>query len=146
MRVSDDTGFLTLVFFNPNPKYLASRLPIGATRIITGEVIERYNEKQMMHPSRILDLDSDELNVHFEPVYANVAGLSQKTLGKICKEAARPAADFPDWLSDDLKFQYGWQALVRHCKQHITHNMKVIFYQMPRRANALRLMNFWRGN
>ncbi len=110
VRVSDDTGFLTLVFFNPNPKYLSSRLPTGATRIITGEVIERYNEKQMMHPSRILDLDSDELNVHFEPVYANVAGLSQKTLGKICKEAARPAADFPDWLSDDIKFQYGWQS------------------------------------
>lgn len=125
IRVSDDTGFMTLIFFNPNKRYLESRLPIGATRIITGITEEKYHEKQMVHPSRILDFGSEELNIAFEGVYLNVAGLSQKTLGKICRQAAEPCLDFQDWLPESLKFQYGWEDFgkalnILHAPEHET--------------------------
>lgn len=109
IRVSDETGFLTLVFFSPNPKYLKSRLPIGARRIVTGEIQERYNEKQMMHPSRILNLDDPELQIAFEPIYHNVGGLSQKTLGRACLEAAKRTYGIDDWLDESIKAREKWQ-------------------------------------
>ena len=108
IRVSDETGFLTLVFFSPNPRYLSSRLPVGAKRIITGEIQERFNEKQMMHPSRILNLDDKELLIEFEPIYHNVAGLSQKTLGRACQEAASRAQSIEDWLDETIKSRENW--------------------------------------
>lgn len=106
--VSDETGFMTLVFFHPNPKYLTSVLPIGEKRIISGEVFEKYGEKQMLHPARILSPDSDELDIIFEPVYSNVAGLSQKTLGKACFEAASKAELLKEWLDASVKEKYGF--------------------------------------
>eukprot|EP01031_Cornospumella_fuschlensis_P006488 gene6488-8066_t len=87
IQVSDDTGFLSLLFFKPNPRYLTERLPEGAVRVVSGEISERYGERQMIHPSRILNLDDPDLGVVFEPIYRSVAGLSHRTLAKICGAA-----------------------------------------------------------
>lgn len=137
IRVSDETGFLTLVFFSPNPKYLSARLPVGAKRIVTGEIIERYNEKQMMHPSRILNLDDPELQIAFEPVYQNVGGLSQKTLGRACLEAARRAFGIEDWLDESIKSREKWlgfsDALLA------AHNPQGLEEADPQSANRRRL-------
>ena len=47
---ADDTGTLTLVYFNVKSDYLARLLPIGAERIVSGRV-EFYNGMaQMPHP------------------------------------------------------------------------------------------------
>lgn len=106
--VSDDTGFLTLVFFNPNPKFLKARLPIGEKRVVSGEIVEKFNEKQMVHPSRILNLGDEALNVAFETIYPNTGGLSQKTLGKICHEAADLVNIPIEWIDDSLLKREKW--------------------------------------
>lgn len=108
VRVSDESGFLTLVFFNPNTKYLKSRLPIGEVRVISGEVQERFHERQMTHPSRILNEDDEDLKIEFEAIYPNVGGLAQKTLGRACKQAANAATDIKDWIDENLRAREHW--------------------------------------
>lgn len=108
VRVSDETGFMVLVFFNPNPRYLKARLPIGARRIISGEVSERFYEKQITHPSRILDIDDVAANVAFEAVYHNTAGLSQKALASVCKQAAGLTIGYAEWLDEKIIARHNW--------------------------------------
>lgn len=108
VRMSDDSGFLTLLFFKPNVRYLGDRLPIGATRIVSGEVGERYGERQIIHPSRILNPDDPDLGVMFEPIYRSVAGLTQRNLARFCKAAAQIAKNLPEWADPALVKQQGW--------------------------------------
>ena len=110
VHVSDDTGFLSLLFFKPNARYLAERLPEGAMRVVSGEVTERYGERQMIHPSRILNLDDPDLGVVFEPVYRSVAGLSHRTLARICGAAAQKAEGLAEWADPALVAREGWQS------------------------------------
>ncbi|MFN5268583.1 MAG: ATP-dependent DNA helicase RecG [Hyphomonadaceae bacterium] len=117
VQVSDDTGFLSLLFFKPNARYLSERLPEGAIRVVSGEISERYGERQMIHPSRILNLDDPDLGVVFEPIYRSVAGLSHRTLAKICAAAAQKAEGLAEWVDPALVARESWQsfgtALVR---------------------------------
>ena len=117
VQVSDDTGFLSLLFFKPNARYLSERLPEGATRVVSGEISERYGERQMIHPSRILNLDDPDLGVVFEPIYRSVAGLSHRALAKICGAAAHKAEGLAEWADPALVAREGWEsfgaALVR---------------------------------
>ncbi len=108
VRLSDESGFLTLLFFKPNTRYLLDRLPVGQLRIVSGEVGERYGERQMVHPSRIMNVDDPELGVMFEPVYRSVAGLAHRTLARICSAAAGMAKGVPEWANAELINRQGW--------------------------------------
>ncbi|KAF0186216.1 MAG: ATP-dependent DNA helicase RecG [Hyphomonadaceae bacterium] len=108
VQVSDESGFMTLAFFHPNPKYLKAKLPIGAPRVVSGIVHERFGERQMIHPSRILSPDDEELKIEFEAIYPNVGGLAQKTLGKACKQAAVLASGIKDWIDEPLRKRENW--------------------------------------
>jgi ATP-dependent DNA helicase RecG len=108
VRMSDESGFLTLLFFKPNTRYLLDRLPVGQMRIVSGEVGERYGERQIVHPSRIMDTDDPDLSVMFEPVYRSVAGLAHRTLARICSAAAGTAKGIPEWADAELIKRQGW--------------------------------------
>jgi ATP-dependent DNA helicase RecG len=108
VRLSDESGFLTLLFFKPNVRYLTERLPVGATRIVSGEIGERYGERQIIHPSRIMTPDDPDLGVMFEPVYRSVAGLAHRSLARFCKSAAEKAAGLPEWADPNLVSQQDW--------------------------------------
>jgi ATP-dependent DNA helicase RecG len=110
VRMSDESGFLTLLFFKPNTRYLLDRLPVGQTRIVSGEVGERYGERQIVHPSRIMNTDDPDLGVMFEPVYRSVAGLAHRTLARICHAAAATAKNIPEWADVELTKQQGWSS------------------------------------
>lgn len=108
VRMSDESGFLTLLFFKPNTRYLLDRLPVGQMRIVSGEVGERYGERQIVHPSRILNTDDPDLGVMFEPVYRSVAGLAHRTLGRIVNAAAGSAKGLPEWADGELIKRQNW--------------------------------------
>ena len=60
IRVFDNTGDMTLVFFKPRKAYLQAQLPEGSTRVISGKC-EVYNaELQMTHPDYIVAPDNVE--------------------------------------------------------------------------------------
>ena len=50
--VEDDTGDVELVFFLANHEWVRSRLPVGATRWISGKLELWDGRRQMVHPDR----------------------------------------------------------------------------------------------
>ncbi len=79
----DDTGILTLVYFNVKSDYLARLFPIGAERIVSGRV-EFYNGiAQMPHPDLVLRPDEAR------PAEADRAGLSADRGPAAARRAAR---------------------------------------------------------
>ena len=53
IRCRDETGLLTLVFFNGREDYLRKTLPEGEVRVVSGQ-LERYRDEfQMTHPDHV---------------------------------------------------------------------------------------------
>src|SRR5690606_3594617 len=72
---SDETGFITLVFFHARADYLIKALPEGSKRIISGRVEDYGGARQMTHPDHIVDPAIAGGLPLFEPVYPLTAGL-----------------------------------------------------------------------
>jgi ATP-dependent DNA helicase RecG len=94
---SDETGDLTLTYFNARRDYLQKLLPVGERRYVSGTV-ELYDHMlQMVHPDRVVaEADLAKLPL-VEPVYPLTEGL---TLYQVCKAADAALArlpDLPEW-------------------------------------------------
>ncbi len=87
---ADDTGILTLVYFNVKSDYLARLFPVGAERIVSGKV-EFYNgAAQMPHPDLVLRPDELDRLKPIEPVYPLTAGLAPRAVQRAAAAAAAP--------------------------------------------------------
>jgi ATP-dependent DNA helicase RecG len=94
---SDETGFLTLVFFNARADYLTRSLPVGARRIVSGRIDEFGGARQMAHPDHIVDPADNAALPLFEPVYPLTAGLSASVMRKAIQAGLARAPALPEW-------------------------------------------------
>src|SRR5262245_49953861 len=94
---SDETGDLTLTYFNARRDYLQELLPIGERRYVSG-TIELYDHMlQMVHPDRVVaEADLGKLPL-VEPVYPLTEGLSLNQVGKAADAALARLPDLPEW-------------------------------------------------
>lgn len=111
IRVFDETGDMTLVFFRSYGSTLERQYPEGSQRLISGKV-EVYNaEAQMSHPDYVFALDqADEMPV-YEPVYPLTAGLSPKVARKTvwsALEAVSQEDNLPEWIEDSFFVRQDW--------------------------------------
>ena len=106
--VHDDTGQMTLVFFNGREKYLREQLPEGETRIISGKVDVFGKEIQMTHPDYMVKEDDQDSLPAIEPVYPLTTGLSTKVTNKAVRGALENCPDLPEWLDDAYKEKEKW--------------------------------------
>ncbi|WP_031555469.1 ATP-dependent DNA helicase RecG [Parvularcula oceani] len=105
---SDETGFLTLVFFRPRADWLRQQLPEGEVRIVSGR-IERYGSAlQMAHPDLIAEAGQDDALPPAEPVYPMTAGLTGKVMRRAVSASLEKAPDLPEWQRPDLLARHGW--------------------------------------
>ena len=106
----DETGRLSLVFFNARADYLAGILPEGETRIVSGKV-ERYGgEVQMTHPDYVVpEKERDSLPL-IEPVYPLTQGISLRVLLKAITAALARAPELDEWQDAALLAREGWAA------------------------------------
>ena len=110
VRLGDGSGFLTLIFFKPNARYLAGKLPVGQTVVVSGEVSERYGLRQMIHPARIAAPDEDLQGPPVTPVYPTTATLPVRVLVRACQAAAERAEGLADWVDPQLLRREDWAA------------------------------------
>ena len=107
------TGFLTLVYFNVKSDYLARLLPVGAERIVSGQV-ELYNGiAQIAHPDLVLRPDEIDRLKPIEPVYPLTAGLSPRVVQKAVGAALERIPDLPEWIDPGLRARRGWPGVGR---------------------------------
>src|SRR5262249_43967613 len=65
----DETGDLTLIYFNARKDYLQKLLPVGERRYVSGTVALYDHMRQMVHPDRVVaEADLAKLPL-VEPVY-----------------------------------------------------------------------------
>src|SRR6266567_8748213 len=94
---SDETGDLTLTYFNASRDYLQKLLPVGERRYVSGTV-ELYDHMlQMVHPDRVVaEADLAKLPL-VEPVYPLTEGLTLNQVRRAADGALDRLPDLPEW-------------------------------------------------
>ena len=105
---SDETGFITLVFFHAKGDWLRQKLPEGAVRVVSGRV-ERYgDELQMAHPDHIATLEERDSVQTVEPIYPLTAGITLKPMTRAVRAALARAPALPEWSEPRLVEARRW--------------------------------------
>jgi ATP-dependent DNA helicase RecG len=99
--VEDDTGDVELVFFLANHEWVRSRLPIGATRWISGKLELWDGRRQMVHPDRVMNAEELERLPLVEPVYGLTEGLYQRAVAPAAESALKRLPRLPEWISEE---------------------------------------------
>jgi ATP-dependent DNA helicase RecG len=97
VRVFDDSGFLTLVFFGGYGGQLQERHPAGARRVVSGKVEDQGYGWQMAHPDYMVAPDKAGEIPALEPVYPATAGLAPRLVRRLALEALERAPDLAEW-------------------------------------------------
>ncbi|HLN25032.1 MAG TPA: ATP-dependent DNA helicase RecG, partial [Patescibacteria group bacterium] len=105
---SDDSGFLTLVFFHAKRDWLEKLLPVGSERIVSGTVEHFNNEFQITHPDHVVPVDKIAEVMTIEPVYPLTAGLASKVMVKAVRGAVERAPNLPEWIESTVLAHHRW--------------------------------------
>lgn len=97
---SDETGYVTLIFFHARADYLIKALPEGARRIISGRIEDYNGAKQMPHPDHIVDPAAADGLPLYEPVYPLTAGLPPSVMRKAAQAAIARAPHLSEWQDE----------------------------------------------
>ncbi|QJP12733.1 ATP-dependent DNA helicase RecG [Starkeya sp. ORNL1] len=106
--VGDDTGDVTLVFFNADRGRMERLLPIGETRWISGSIALYDGMRQMVHPDRVVDEAGLARLPPVEPLYPLVEGLGHGHVRRAVDAALRLVRDLPEWQGHDTLQAEAW--------------------------------------
>jgi ATP-dependent DNA helicase RecG len=95
--VEDETGDVSLIFFNGNRGRLEKLLPLGAKRFVSGKIELWDGMRQMVHPDRILDEQGAADLPAVEAIYGLTEGLSSRMVAKFIGAALERVPSLPEW-------------------------------------------------
>jgi ATP-dependent DNA helicase RecG len=105
---SDESGRLSLTFFNGREDYLRKLLPPGELRVVSGKVELYQGEAQMTHPDHVVPVEQRHEILRVEPVYGLTAGLTQKAVQKAIVAAVERTPELPEWQDSAYLARQGW--------------------------------------
>ncbi|MFN3584962.1 ATP-dependent DNA helicase RecG [Phenylobacterium sp.] len=97
VRVFDQTGFLSLVFFGSYGAQLEQRHPVNSKRIVSGRVEDKGFGLQIVHPDYMLAPDKAAEIPELEAVYPATEGLPPRRVRTFVEEALERAPNLPEW-------------------------------------------------
>src|SRR3954451_11728771 len=105
---SDETGDITLTYFNARRDYLEKLLPVGERRIVSGTAAFYDGMLQMVHPDRVVpEAEAAKLPL-VEPVYPLTEGLTLNVVRKAAESALSCAPLLPEWQDEAWLGQQNW--------------------------------------
>lgn len=105
---SDESGFVTLVFFRAREDYLQKTLPEGEKRLVSGKIEDFNGALQITHPDHIADPEKPDEMPLFEPVYPLTAGLTANVMRKAAANALTRAPVLSEWQDASWLKSQGW--------------------------------------
>ena len=105
---SDETGFITLVFFHARADYLKRVLPEGRARLVSGKIEDFNGARQMTHPDYIVEPDKAGEMPVYEAVYPLTAGLSAAVMRKAALGALARTSGLPEWQDPAWRRSNNW--------------------------------------
>src|SRR5215216_5668507 len=94
---SDETGTITLTYFNARRDFLEKLLPEGQRRIVSGVAQSYDGMLQMVHPDRVVPEAHAAKLPLVEPVYPLTEGLGLNVVRKAAEAALSRAPMLPEW-------------------------------------------------
>src|SRR3954454_8330719 len=105
---SDETGDITLTYFNARRDYLEKLLPVGERRIVSGTAAFYDGMLQMVHPDRVVpEAEAAKLPL-VEPVYPLTEGLTLNVVRKAAEGASSRVPSLPEWQDEAWLRQQNW--------------------------------------
>ncbi|MFT0890864.1 ATP-dependent DNA helicase RecG [Pseudochelatococcus sp. G4_1912] len=96
--VEDGTGDVTLVFFSMTQARIDKMLPLGETRVVSGQIEFWESFRQMVHPDRVMTVEEAENQPLIEPIYGQTEGLTSRTIARIAQVALEQnLPQLPEW-------------------------------------------------
>ncbi len=97
IETSDESGTLTLTYFNARRDYLEKLLPVGERRYVSGTATLYDGMLQMTHPDRVLtEAELDKMPL-IEPVYPLTEGLGANQVRKAVDAALAKLPELTEW-------------------------------------------------
>jgi ATP-dependent DNA helicase RecG len=93
----DDTGDITLTYFNARRDYLKKLLPEGALRYVSGTAELYDGMLQMVHPDRVVDEAGFAGLPLVEPVYPLTEGVTLNNIRRAMDATLAKIPDLPEW-------------------------------------------------
>jgi ATP-dependent DNA helicase RecG len=107
---SDETGTITLTFFNARRDYLEKLLPVGEVRYVSGTAAYYDGMLQMVHPDRVVS-EADLAKMPLvEPVYPLTEGLGLAVVRKAAEAALAKVPALPEWQDAAFLRKQEWPA------------------------------------
>jgi ATP-dependent DNA helicase RecG len=105
---SDETGDLTLVWFNAHRVRIEQICPVGETRIVSGRIELFDGMRQMVHPDRVVTPEQAATMPLVEPVYPLTEGLGSGLVRKASEAALARLPTLPEWQDPRLRERQAW--------------------------------------
>jgi ATP-dependent DNA helicase RecG len=96
----DDTGDLTVTYFNARKDYLEKLLPVGEMRYVSGTAQFYDGMLQVVHPDRVVDEAGFAALPLVEPVYPLTEGLTLGNVRRAMEGAIARLPDLPEWQNE----------------------------------------------
>ncbi|MFT3724945.1 MAG: ATP-dependent DNA helicase RecG [Hyphomonadaceae bacterium] len=117
IRLRDETGLLTLIYFHANKQWLERTFKVGENVMVSGTVEDYQGGRQITHPDHVINPDKDDDLPEVEPVYPMTANLTPKALRKFMTAAIDVIPELDEWIDPHLIKRNNWpgfkQALLR---------------------------------
>jgi len=117
IRLRDETGFLTLIYFRASNQWLERTFKVGEDVMVSGTIDDYQGGRQITHPDHVISPDKDDELPEVEPVYPMTANLTAKALRKYIAAALEGIPDLDEWIDPHLMKRNNWpafkQALLR---------------------------------
>ena len=101
ITAADATEKIGIAWFNM--PYLKNMLKKGSVFIFRGRVVRKQGKLQMEHPEIFTPAAYGEILHSLQPVYALTAGLSNKTIGKLVRQAIKEQTLQMEYLPEEVK-------------------------------------------
>ncbi len=108
--VSDESGDLTLVWFNAHRSRIEQMCPVGETRVVSGRIELFDGMRQMVHPDRVVTREQAETMPLMEPVYPLTEGLGSGHVRRAAEAALARLPQLGEWIDAWLVARQDWPA------------------------------------